>query len=287
MLPMRRPNLSAFDLWHMPHDPPKPDIETPVVSLDECGSTNIEAMQLGLRGEAGPLWVLARRQSKGRGRAGRSWAGEEGNLLASFLMRLHCPVQAAAQLSLVAGLAAAHAIARCAGDGCEIPLWLKWPNDIMIGRAKVGGILVETSTLPATSQIIAVVGFGVNLASAPQVSNRIVGNLRAFDCDIEPRAMLGLLDRELTSTLGRWSEGSGFDKIRRDWLRLTVETGTWVSVTTASGGIRGRFAGLNSEGHLLISDESGKTHCVTYGDVEVLSGASGAGEGSSIDNKND
>ena len=85
------------------------------VILEEAGSTNTEAFKRALAGEPGPLWVMARRQTQGRGRSGRQWASEPGNLYASLLQRLACPQSVVHQLSLLAGVAAVEAIAR----GCR------------------------------------------------------------------------------------------------------------------------------------------------------------------------
>jgi BirA family biotin operon repressor/biotin-[acetyl-CoA-carboxylase] ligase len=112
--------------------------------LDQVGSTNREAFALAEAGVPGPLWVMARRQTAGRGRADRQWVSAPGNLHASLLIGLACPPTAVPQLSLLAGVATLDAIRQATGGGPP-GLRLKWPNDILIGPAKCAGILVETS----------------------------------------------------------------------------------------------------------------------------------------------
>jgi BirA family transcriptional regulator, biotin operon repressor / biotin---[acetyl-CoA-carboxylase] ligase len=112
--------------------------------LDSVGSTNREAFALAEAGETGPLWIMARRQTAGRGRADRPWVSVPGNLHASLLIQLDCAPTAMPQLSLVAGVAVVDAIRQATGGG-PAGLRLKWPNDILIGPAKCAGILVETS----------------------------------------------------------------------------------------------------------------------------------------------
>jgi BirA family biotin operon repressor/biotin-[acetyl-CoA-carboxylase] ligase len=117
--------------------------------LDHVGSTNREAFALAEAGVSGPLWIMARRQSAGRGRSDRQWVSAPGNLHASLLIGLDCPATAVAQLSLLAGVATIDAIRRAAaasGGGEPTGLRLKWPNDILIDGAKCAGILVETSS---------------------------------------------------------------------------------------------------------------------------------------------
>ena len=84
---------------------------------------------------------MARRQTQGRGRSGRQWASEPGNLYASLLQALACPPAVVHQLSLLAGVAVIDAIAAAAGDTRIAGLRLKWPNDVLIGEAKCAGIL--------------------------------------------------------------------------------------------------------------------------------------------------
>ncbi len=115
--------------------------------LDQVGSTNREAFALAEAGEAGPLWIMARRQTAGRGRADRHWVSVPGNLHASLLTQLPSPSGALPQLSLVAGVATVDAIRQATGGG-PAGLRLKWPNDVLIGRAKCAGILIETSGPP-------------------------------------------------------------------------------------------------------------------------------------------
>ena len=88
------------------------------------------------------MWVLADRQTAGRGRDGRVWTSLGGNLHASLLFAPSCSVQHAAGLALVAGVAAVDAIRAANGGAGLRSLRLKWPNDILIGSAKVGGILI-------------------------------------------------------------------------------------------------------------------------------------------------
>jgi BirA family transcriptional regulator, biotin operon repressor / biotin---[acetyl-CoA-carboxylase] ligase len=115
--------------------------------LDQVGSTNREALALAACGETGPLWIMARRQTAGRGRGSRQWASVPGNLHASLLTELACTPAVTPQLALLAGVATLDAI-REAAPGGPAELRLKWPNDVLIGGAKCAGILVETTGAP-------------------------------------------------------------------------------------------------------------------------------------------
>lgn len=118
---------------------------TRVLIVDQVGSTNREVFALADAGCRGPLWLMARRQTAGRGRADRQWVSAAGNLHASLLLQLDSPPTALPQLSLLAGIATIDAIRAAAPGSAPAGLRLKWPNDVLIGQAKCAGILVETT----------------------------------------------------------------------------------------------------------------------------------------------
>ena len=102
-----------------------------VVRFDEIDSTNEEARRRALAADAGRLWIVAEKQSAGRGRRGRSWVSPKGNVYASALLIEPCRAEIAPQLGFVAGVA----LARAAEDLGAARARLKWPNDLMSGKA--------------------------------------------------------------------------------------------------------------------------------------------------------
>ena len=113
-----------------------------LVSHELLVSTNTEALTLARAGERGPLWVTAGRQSAGRGRRGRSWTSEPGNLFASLLLTEPASPEHWSELSLVAALAIHDTIADLA-PASRPRLAIKWPNDLLLDGAKFAGILAE------------------------------------------------------------------------------------------------------------------------------------------------
>ena len=123
-------------------DPSAASAGVGLVTHDTIGSTNAEALRLARAAERGPLWIVARSQTAGRGRRGRPWVSEPGNLYASLLLTDPSPPERAAELSFVAALAVHDAV------GGRIPglarrLALKWRNDCLVEGKKFGGILIE------------------------------------------------------------------------------------------------------------------------------------------------
>lgn len=134
-------------------------------ALSETSSTNSECLARARAGDGGNLWVTAERQTGGRGRRGRLWVSERGNLYASLLLIDPAPMERLGSLPLAIAVAVQQAIRRVLPLGAE-PLEVKWPNDILIGRKKTCGILVEGEGLP-DGRYALIVGIGINISVMP------------------------------------------------------------------------------------------------------------------------
>ena len=242
-----------------------------LVHLAETDSTNAEAMRRALAGETGPLWVIADRQTAGRGRSGRAWASEPGNLFASLLISTACPAAKAGQLSLVAGVAAIDAITNAGPLDSAAALRLKWPNDILVGSVKAGGILVESSAR-AGGGMSAVIGVGLNLASPPAELGAAT-SLACHGLSLSPREALCFLGDAMDLWLNTWNDGEGFARVREAWLARGGAVGEPQTVHAGADLVQGRFAGLDAEGALIVADAAGHERRFTFGDV-ALAGAS-------------
>jgi BirA family biotin operon repressor/biotin-[acetyl-CoA-carboxylase] ligase len=241
------------------------------VILEETGSTNTEAFRRAAAGETGPLWIMARRQTQGRGRSGRHWASEPGNLYASLLQRLACPPAVVHQLSLLAGVAVVEAIVAAAG--CKPPgLRLKWPNDVLIGEAKCAGILPESQSGGADKEVVVVIGVGINLVSHPEDLGRATTDLAAHGICVAPEVMLGVLAPSIDRWLGVWACGAGFAEVRRAWLGNGGAVGERILADTGRERIAGSFLGLDAGGALLLRDSHGAERRITFGDVTLARG---------------
>src|SRR5262245_24498466 len=257
--------------------------ETPVPStfariiLDEAGSTNTEAFARASAGEPGPLWIMARRQVQGRGRSGRIWQSGQGNLHASLLQRLACPQAVVHQLSLLAGVAAVEAITEAAGKTLLPGLRLKWPNDILIGGAKCAGILPESHSGGRASEVVVVIGIGINLASHPLGLGRTATNLAAHGVPLTPEAMLDALAPARQRWLAAWDRGRRFAAGRAAWVAHGGAVGESLTVDTGRERIAGTFLDLDAGGALVMRDALGQERKLTFGDVTLSRAPGDAG----------
>jgi BirA family biotin operon repressor/biotin-[acetyl-CoA-carboxylase] ligase len=238
------------------------------IVLEEAGSTNTEAFQRAAAGEPGPLWIMARRQTQGRGRSGRHWASEPGNLYASLLQRLACPQAVVHQLSLLAGVAVVESIIAAAGSTRLAGLRLKWPNDVLIGGAKCAGILPESH-----SEVVVVIGIGINLASHPPGRGRAATDLAAHGAVVTPEAMLAILAPAVQRWLAVWDCGRGFAAVRAAWLKHGGALGESLTVDTGRERIAGTFLDLDAGGALVMRDAQGLERKLTFGDVTLAQAA--------------
>ena len=234
--------------------------------LDTVDSTNAEAKRRADMGEPGPLWICSARQSKGRGRAGREWTSQVGNLFASLLIRLNCPIQTASQLALVAGVITYETVAKLIAYEGRAELLLKWPNDVLLAEEKVAGMLLENLGTPNNKGSVVVIGTGINLANYPDNLPQPAISLDAYGLTVTPAQALQVLAATTHEWLQRWGEGATFPTIRRAWLDRAGPLGRPLIVRLNGTETEGTYAGLDSEGALKLRTADGEQR-ITAGDV--------------------
>jgi BirA family biotin operon repressor/biotin-[acetyl-CoA-carboxylase] ligase len=239
------------------------------ILLEAVDSTNAEALRHARTGERGPLWIVARRQSAGRGRRGRSWASPPGNLHATLLLTDPAPVAAAPQLGFVAGLAL-HDAVKAAAPGLAAQLSLKWPNDLLCDGKKIAGILIEGEGVP----LAAAVGFGVNCSTHPADTEYPATDFAAAGADVEALALLDHLAAAMARRLDQWQCGDGFAVIRSVWLDRAAGRGGVLRVRLADREIIGTFETIDEAGRLLLRHGDGALVVVSAGEVFPVDGIS-------------
>jgi BirA family biotin operon repressor/biotin-[acetyl-CoA-carboxylase] ligase len=262
-------------------------------TVDETGSTNADMLGLARDGAAEGVWLRAERQTAGRGRLGRAWVSPGGNLYASTLVRLRESDPQVATLALVTGVAVEEAVRAhlpspspfplgCAerapslsrweregapearkGEG-DVGLQLKWPNDVLLGTAKLAGILLERAGDAV------VIGIGANLAHHPDLPDRPATSLAAHGVEVTPAAFLDTLAEAFARWLARW-RGEGLAPIRARWLARAHAVGTALTARLPDGrAVDGLFDGLCQDGALILRLAGGERRVIHAGDVFLL-----------------
>ncbi len=231
-----------------------------LIELHEVDSTNAYAAR-GVRSFLRPTWIRADQQTAGRGRSGRSWRGQTGNLFATLIYRPEASAQNAALRSFVAANALHAAL-------CETTdpanLALKWPNDVLFRGGKIAGILLESETKGRDVDWLAI-GIGVNLASAPEPDPDVAFLPVCLDATIAPGEFLKRLATHFAREEGEFTK-YGFAPIRERWLAHAAHLGEAITARTATETIHGTFVTVDETGNLRLDTAKGP-RMITAADV--------------------
>jgi BirA family biotin operon repressor/biotin-[acetyl-CoA-carboxylase] ligase len=243
--------------------------------FEEADSTQRVARDLARDGAPEGTFVIAERQTAGRGRLGRQWHSPPGlNLYCSIVLRPPLAPSAVPCLTLVIGASAAAAIAEETGARPAI----KWPNDVLLDGRKVVGILVETeSEMDRVHHVIAGIGVNLNapLRSFPRAMRaRATSLLAATGRRVDRAAFTARLLAALEARYGRFLS-VGFSSVRAEWESFSCLTGRDVRVAGVEGEVSGRVLGLDEDGALRLRTSDGGVRRIVAGEVTVRDGYRG------------
>lgn len=221
----------------------------PITVLDSVDSTNAEALRAVDRGQPAPFLVLAERQVSGRGRRGRKWVSPFAeNIYYSLVLRIDGGMRQLEGLSLVVGLAVIQALREQGVPG----LGLKWPNDVLVGRKKIAGILLELVGDPAdVCHVVLGVGINVNMQSADEVDQQWTSLLLESRKRCDRNDIVAGLSRQLRVYLARHQAG-GFSALRDEWENAHLWQGESVSLIAGVTRIDGVVQGVDNQGALRL-----------------------------------
>lgn len=236
-----------------------------LIALDRIGSTNEEAKRLASANAPAGTLIWAGEQLTGRGRRGRSWNSPPGNLYLSLLLRPACPPAQACQLSFVTAAALTDAVTSLLPVGTSVTL--KWPNDVLVGGAKISGILLEAGAAADRSVEWLVIGVGVNLVSHPRDTAypaTDLANEGASACDA------GEALAAFAGHFERWHAiwvKEGFAPVRTRWLASARGIGETIEVRLEGEIVQGLFSDLDETGALMLDGPDGTRRRITTGDL--------------------
>jgi BirA family transcriptional regulator, biotin operon repressor / biotin---[acetyl-CoA-carboxylase] ligase len=251
-----------------------------LAAFESIGSTNAEALARARDGERGPVWFVTSEQTAGRGRRHRAWIAPRGNLASSVLEVIDVSPSVAATLGFAAGLALEAALQkvsieaslRSAGSD-DMKFSLKWPNDVLAGRQKLAGILLEAEAV-ADNRLAVVVGIGTNVVAAPEGTPTPATSLAALGVHIGAEELFATLSDTWVEFRGIWDQGRGFGEIRRLWLERAAGLGQPVTIQGGNSTVQGTFDTLDEAGCLIVRTSDGQRVPISAGDVYFGSAAS-------------
>jgi BirA family biotin operon repressor/biotin-[acetyl-CoA-carboxylase] ligase len=243
-----------------------------LAAFDSVDSTNSAAMDAARHGEGGPKWFVTSLQTAGRGRRQRPWVAPRGNLASSILEVMDVQPGTAATLGFAAGLALAAALdrvsieARLRAGADDLRFLLKWPNDVLVRKRKLAGILLEAEAL-ASGRLAVVVGIGTNVVAYPEGTPYPATSLAAVGVDIGAEELFGALSDSWADYRGIWDGGRGFGAIRAKWLEQAAGLGEPVSIQSGGEVVAGIFDTIDEAGCLIVRTAEGKRLPIAAGDV--------------------
>jgi BirA family biotin operon repressor/biotin-[acetyl-CoA-carboxylase] ligase len=244
-----------------------------LAAFDSIGSTNAEAMSCARDGVRGPMWFVTSEQTAGRGRRHRPWIAPRGNLASSILEVLDVSPAVAATLGFAAGLALEAALRRVsieaslrAAGSDDMKFSLKWPNDVLAGRQKLAGILLEVEAV-TDERLAVVVGIGTNVVAAPDGTPTPATSLKTLGVHIGAEELFAELSDAWAEFRGIWDLGRGFGEIRKAWLERAAGLGQPVAIHTGGATVEGTFDSIDETGCLIVRTTDGRRVPISAGDV--------------------
>lgn len=237
------------------------------VALDSVGSTNSEAERLLANGTDTPFLVIAKTQTAGRGRRGRSWHSPPDRNL--YLSAAFCPSMPASRLQTIT-LWTGLCLCRFLRDSYGLPVMVKWPNDLMLHGKKVAGILTEARVDAETTRDL-VLGLGINVNARPEdfpaeLSGIATSLAIALGHPLSVSRLAHRIVRRLAEAFGEYFSGEFSPEFAHQWPEFDFLRGERVS----TGTVEGRAAGIASTGSLRIERDDGSIALLHSGEVGLL-----------------
>jgi BirA family biotin operon repressor/biotin-[acetyl-CoA-carboxylase] ligase len=240
-----------------------------ILRFDSIDSTNLEAMRQAKAGAEEGLCIIAREQTRGRGRLERSWhSPKDAGLYFSIVLRPSFEIGRWPLISLVAALAVSDAIASV----CRLAVDIKWPNDICVEQRKLAGILAET--VETSDGTAVVLGIGINLTSDsfPPDLNDLATSLKSVtNAQINRELLIAKLIQALGARYELLYTDAGSKQTIRDWCaNSSYAYDRNVRVTLHDESFAGVTRGLESDGALRVETSDGAIKIVRAGDVTAV-----------------
>lgn len=254
----------------------KRGLETEFIGHDihyfkEVDSTNEVAKYLAEEGAEEGVAVIAETQNRGKASRGKTWISPPGGVWMTIILRPDIPPSKAPQLTLVTGVAVAETLKK----ECKLDVSIKWPNDILIGKKKVCGILTEVSAnMDRVNYIVVGIGIDMNVDVSQFLSELEKGATslkNELDTEINGALLVQRFLLEFEKVYKKFKEDR-FPELLNDWRALSSTIGTNVEVRTRGKTVRGEAVGINKDGVLILELEDGSLRKMISGECLYING---------------
>ncbi len=235
-------------------------------------STNNVAKAAGLEGLASGFLAVADKQDAGRGSRGRSWVSPAGyNVFMSLMVRPGIPMDKASGLTLVMALSIAKGIEDvCAGANPGI----KWPNDIVLNKKKICGILTELHMMPDQNDYFVVIGVGINVNQEPSLFpdeiRQTAGSIFSeTEKEIDRSELIAACMKRFEENFEKYVKTQNLSELRDSYEKRLLNIGNQVRILDPKGEYEAVALGISDEGALLIEHTDGKREAINAGEVSV------------------
>ena len=257
-----------------------------IVYKEVTGSTNDDARDLAKEGSPAGTLVVADRQDSGRGSRGRSWETPAGtNIAMSLVVRPTAPADRVSMLTLVMGLSVAEGVdlalaeaegtltadAQGAGEAGPIAQ-IKWPNDVVIDKRKICGILTELhmNSDNTISDVVIGVGINVNMTQFPDEIREIAGSLLSQTGKRVDRSLVvARVMERFERNFEKFQKGFDLSELKDQYERRLINKDEMVRVLDPKDGFEGRALGITEKGELLVEAAPGDIRVIGAGEVSV------------------
>ena len=239
-----------------------------IVYFTETDSTNKRAKDLAVRHAPEGALVLSEKQTEGRGRKARNWfSPSRDGIYLSLILRPTMPPREAPKITLLTAVAVAETLLSLT----RLKIAIKWPNDILVSGKKLAGILTEIGAQGDSIDYI-VVGLGLN-ANTQRFPDDIRDKATSISIETGKRFSRVRIIREYL----KWYEAYyevfekiGFEPVRKRWRELANMIGQQITVQTIDKKYSGEVQDIEEDGALIITDRTGNSHRIIFGDVTVI-----------------
>ena len=229
-------------------------LNSTVLKYKEIDSTNNEAVRLLDKKKSFPYWIIAEKQTAGKGRKNRYWDSLVGNFMGTYVLEINLERKFLPHLTFVSALAIYDTVKKFISNRNEKIVQLKWPNDLIINKSKCGGVLIENIASKKDNNHIIAIGIGINLTKSPSKTIFPSSNIfKETNIKIDPDEFLFELDKNIRKKINLWKNGLNYEAILEQWIDKAFLLNKEISVTLPNGiKEKGIFTSIDNEGGLIL-----------------------------------